>query len=69
VGDKRGQSINKESKVYMETKDYQIKFRLTGDMKAAIEALANRKDVSASWIIREALKEYIQKEKKNESNK
>lgn len=53
----------------METKDYQIKFRLTGDMKAAIEALANRKDVSASWIIREALKEYIQKEKKNESNK
>lgn len=45
-----------------ELKDCQIKFRLTSEMKAQIEALAARKDVSASWIIREALKEYIKKE-------
>lgn len=48
-----------------ELKDCQIKFRLTSDMKVQIEVLAARKDVSASWIIREALKEYIQKEEKN----
>ena len=45
-----------------ERKDYQIKFRLSGAMKERIEAAAARKDVSASWIIREALKEYFQKE-------
>lgn len=45
-----------------ELKECQIKFRLTSDMKAQIEALAARKDVSASWIIREALKEYFKKE-------
>lgn len=44
----------------MKAKDCQIKFRLTEEMKAAIEALAAKKDVSASWIIREAVKEYIQ---------
>lgn len=46
----------------MKTKDCQIKFRLTEEMKAAIEALAAKKDVSASWIIREAVKDYIKKE-------
>ena len=43
-------------------KDCQIKFRLTADMKEQIEALAARKDVSASWIIREAIKKYIKEE-------
>lgn len=43
-------------------KDCQIKFRLAADMKAAIEKLARKKDVSASWIIREAIKEYLNKE-------
>lgn len=43
-------------------KECQIKFRLTAAMKEQIEAAAAKKDVSASWIIREALKEYFQKE-------
>lgn len=43
-------------------KDCQIKFRLTAAMKEQIEALAAAKDVSVSWVIREAIKEYIQKE-------
>ena len=41
-------------------KDCQIKFRLTAAMKEQIEALAARKDVSASWVIREALKKYFE---------
>lgn len=45
-----------------ERKDYQIKFRLTEQMKAGIEALAAKKGVSASQIIREAVKEYLSKE-------
>ena len=40
-------------------KDCQIKFRLTTEMKEQIEALAASKDVSASWIIREAIKQYL----------
>lgn len=47
-----------------ELKDCQIKFRLTEEMKTDIEILAERKDVSASWIIREAIKDYIKKESK-----
>lgn len=47
-----------------ELKDCQIKFRLSAAMKQQIEALAADKCVSASWIIREAVKEYIQKENK-----
>lgn len=43
-------------------KDCQIKFRLAASMKEEIEKLAKKKDVSASQIIREAVKEYIQKE-------
>lgn len=46
----------------MEHKDCQIKFRLTEQMKAGIEALAAKKDTSASQIIREAIKEYLTKE-------
>ena len=45
-------------------KDCQIKFRLTTEMKDQIEALAAKLDVSASWVIREAIKEYFQKEGK-----
>ena len=45
-------------------KDCQIKFRLAADMKAAIEEIAKQKDVSASWVIREAVKKYIQEEEK-----
>lgn len=45
-------------------KDCQIKFRLTTEMKEQIEALAAKLDVSASWVIREAIKEYFQKEDK-----
>lgn len=45
-------------------KDCQIKFRLTAELKERIEAAAAQKDVSASWIIREALKQYFQKEGK-----
>lgn len=44
-------------------KDCQIKFRLAASMKQEIEELAREKDVSASWIIREALKEYLNKER------
>ena len=44
-------------------KDCQIKFRLAASMKKDIEKLAREKDVSASWIIREAIKKYIQEEK------
>lgn len=46
-----------------ELKDCQIKFRLSTDMKSKIEAIAKSKDVSASWVIREAVKEYLAKEK------
>lgn len=46
----------------MEKKDNQIKFRLTEEMKTDIEILAERKNVSASWIIREAVKDFIKKE-------
>ena len=46
------------------SKDCQIKFRLTTEMKDQIEALAAKLDVSASWVIREAIKEYFQKEGK-----
>ena len=49
-----------------ELKDCQIKFRLSADMKAKIEALAKSKDVSASWVIREAVKEYLKGELKDE---
>lgn len=45
-------------------KDCQIKFRLTTQLKEQIEAAAAHKDVSASWIIRQALKEYFQKEER-----
>ncbi len=45
-------------------KDCQIKFRLATEMKERIEAVAAHKDVSASWIIREAIKEYLRKEDK-----
>lgn len=43
-------------------KDCQIKFRLTTELKEQIEAVAAKMDVSASWVIREALKQYFQKE-------
>jgi predicted transcriptional regulator len=46
------------------TKECQIKFRLTAEMKAKIEQAAARKDVSASWVIREALKKYFQEEER-----
>ena len=46
------------------TKECQIKFRLTAEMKEKIEQTAARKDVSASWVIREALKKYFQEDKK-----
>lgn len=46
-----------------ELKECQIKFRLTAAMKEQIEALAASKDVSASWIIREAIKKYVQEVK------
>lgn len=45
-------------------KECQIKFRLTADMKEKIEAVAASKDVSASWVIREALKKYFEQEAK-----
>ena len=45
-------------------KECQIKFRLTAALKARIEAAAARKDVSASWIIREAIKKYLESEDK-----
>lgn len=45
-------------------KECQIKFRLTAAMKEQIEALAAHKDVSASWVIREALKKYFESEVK-----
>lgn len=45
-------------------KECQIKFRLTTAMKEQIEALAARKDVSASWVIREAIKKYFESEDK-----
>lgn len=45
-------------------KDCQIKFRLTSDLKERIEALAASKDVSASWVIRQALKQYFESEDK-----
>lgn len=48
----------------MERKDCQIKFRLSEAMKERIEAAAAHKDVSASWIIREALKKYFESEDK-----
>ena len=48
----------------MEKKEQQIKFRLSEEMKTDIEILAARKDVSASWIIREAIKDLIEKEAK-----
>jgi predicted transcriptional regulator len=44
-------------------KDCQMKFRLTADMKEKIERLANKKDVSCSWLIREAIKNYIKEDK------
>ena len=47
----------------MEHKDCQIKFRLTEQMKAGIEALAAKKDTSASQIIREAVRKYLEEEK------
>jgi hypothetical protein len=65
LGDKGVQSINNKGEVIMKgIKECQIKFRLTAAMKEQIEAAAASKDVSASWIIREALKEYFQKESK-----
>lgn len=45
-------------------KDCQIKFRLTEQMKVAIEAAAAKKDTSASQIIREAIQDYLNKETK-----
>lgn len=45
-------------------KDCQMKFRLAADMKEQIERLAIEKDVSCSWLIREAIKNYIQEELK-----
>ena len=45
-------------------KECQMKFRLTAEMKEKIEHIAASKDVSASWVIREAIKNYIQKEEK-----
>lgn len=41
-----------------------ITFKLTDAEKEAIKALAAQKDVPMSQLIREAVKEYIQKEKK-----
>ena len=43
-------------------KDCQMKFRLAADMKEKIERLAKKKDVSCSWIVREAIKYYLGKE-------
>lgn len=43
-------------------KDCQMKFRLTADMKEKIEQAANKKDVSCSWLIREAIKNYLNQE-------
>lgn len=48
-------------------KDCQIKFRLATSMKEDIEKLAKEKDVSASWIIREALKQYIKNQEETQS--
>lgn len=61
MGDKRVQTNRKDFQVIMDRKDCQIKFRLTEEMKLAIEAIASEKDVSASWVIREAVKEYLSK--------
>jgi predicted transcriptional regulator len=43
-------------------KDTNITFKLSEAEKNAIKALAARKDVPMSQIIREAVKDYIQKE-------
>ena len=48
----------------MDKKEQQIKFRLSEEMKTDIEILAARKNVSASWIIREAVRAFIENEAK-----
>lgn len=45
-------------------KDTNITFKLSESEKAAIRALAAKRDVPMSQIIREACKEYVQKEDK-----
>lgn len=43
-------------------KDTNITFKLSSAEKEAIKALAAKKDISASQLIREAIKKYIQED-------